>query len=66
LAQPAYQTLAKQKIYGLWGLYSQSARASDLLDEKELRLTPEARQLAEKVYRDLLGSTSTSGDRARA
>ena len=65
-AQPAYQTLANQKIYGLWGLYSQSARASALLDEKELRLTPEARQLAEKVYRDLLGSTSTSPTNGRA
>lgn len=54
-AHPAYQILANQKIYGLWGLYSQSARASGLLDEKEPRLTPAARDLAEKVYRDLLG-----------
>ncbi|KAA0250809.1 hypothetical protein FBQ97_00890 [Acidobacteria bacterium ACD] len=54
-AQPGYQTLANQKIYGLWGLYSQSARASGLLEEKQPRLTPAARQLAEKVYRDLLG-----------
>ncbi|HQP89242.1 MAG TPA: hypothetical protein PLL76_23550 [Thermoanaerobaculia bacterium] len=54
-AQPAYQILANQKIYGLWGLYSQSARASGLLDEKESRLTPAARDLADRVYRDLLG-----------
>lgn len=54
-AQPGYQILANQKIYGLWGLYSQSARASGLLQERDPRLTPVARQLAEKVYRDLLG-----------
>ncbi len=54
-AQPAYQTLANQKIYGLWGLYTQAARASGLLDEKEPRLTPGAHDLAERVYRDLLG-----------
>jgi hypothetical protein len=54
-AQPAYQILANQKIYGLWGLYTQAARASGLLEEKEPRLTTAARDLAEKVYRDLLG-----------
>ncbi len=59
-AQPAYQILANQKIYGLWGLYSQAARTSGLLDEKEPRLRPAARELAEKVYRDLLGRETVS------
>ena len=42
--------LSDQKTYGLWGLYSVSARASGLLAPGPVGLTTEARQFVEQVY----------------
>jgi hypothetical protein len=44
------QILGNQKIYGLWGLYSVSARASGLLDGDPPRLTASAHDLVQHVY----------------
>jgi hypothetical protein len=48
------QILGNQKIYGLWGLYSVSAKASGLLDGDPPRLTPPAHDLVERVYLPIL------------
>jgi hypothetical protein len=44
------QILGNQKIYGLWGLYSVSAKASGLLDGDPPRLTAPAHDLIQRVY----------------
>ena len=44
------QILGNQKIYGLWGLYSVSARASGLLEGDPPRLTAAAHDLVQRVY----------------
>ncbi len=46
---PGAQILGDQKIYGLWGLYTVSAKASGLLEGDPTRLTPEAREVVEKA-----------------
>ena len=42
--------LSDQKTYGLWGLYSVSARRSGLIPEGPLDLVPEAREFVERHY----------------
>lgn len=42
--------LSDQKTYGLWGLYSVSARASGLLAPGPVGLTTEAREFVEQTY----------------
>jgi hypothetical protein len=55
------QILSNQKVYGLWGLYSQPARASELLEAQEQRLSPAARRFVEKQHGDLLSRRNPSG-----
>lgn len=49
------QILSNQKVYGLWGLYTMPARASDLVGQREVTLSPAARDLVERTYVPLLG-----------
>ena len=49
-AQPAFQTLSSQKLYGIWGLYSMPGRASGLLEGDTARLTLPAREFIEQFY----------------
>lgn len=49
-AQPAFQILSSQKLYGIWGLYSMPGRASGLLEGDPARLTVSAREFIEKFY----------------
>jgi len=42
--------LSDQRVYGLWGIYSVSARASGLVAEGPVGLTDFAREFAEKQY----------------
>ncbi len=42
--------LSDQKTYGLWGLYSVSARRSGLIPEGSLDVSPEAREFVERHY----------------
>lgn len=44
------QTLASQKTYGLWGLYSNAARSSGWLEAQESILTPTAQEFVETRY----------------
>jgi hypothetical protein len=49
-AEPRHQTLADQKTYGLWGLYSVASRTSGFLLPDRPALTPEATQFVERQY----------------
>ncbi|MBM3269122.1 MAG: hypothetical protein FJZ01_15895 [Candidatus Sericytochromatia bacterium] len=49
-AEGQCQILGNQRIYGVWGLYTQAARASGLLDTDPARLAPGARALVETQY----------------
>jgi hypothetical protein len=51
--------LSDQKTYGLWGLYSVSARASGLLADGPLGLTPWAREFVELEYLPRLRRTQS-------
>ncbi len=42
--------LSDQKTYGLWGLYSVSARRSGLIPEGSLDVSPDAREFVERQY----------------
>jgi hypothetical protein len=53
-ANPGYQILGKQKIYGLWGLYTMPARSSALVDGDPPRLTTYALKIVEELYIPLL------------
>ena len=53
-ASPDGLILGDQKVNGLWGLFSVSARASRLVPDKPVGLTPEAREFIECVYLPLL------------
>lgn len=44
------QILGNQKIYGLWGLYLNPARASGLVTGETPRLTPQALEFVEREY----------------
>jgi hypothetical protein len=54
-AEAADQILSSQKAYGLWGLYSVPARASELLEPGSQRLTPQAREFVQRHYFPMLG-----------
>lgn len=62
-ADRAHQILGNQKIYGLWGLYTVPARASDLVDGDPPRLTGPARELVERTYLPLLATGAGPGAR---
>lgn len=47
---PDATILSDQKTYGLWGLFSVSARVSKLLSDGPVGLTPEAREFVERHY----------------
>jgi hypothetical protein len=59
----ADQILADQKIYGLWGLFSDPARSSGLLSRDERLLTRVARDFVETHYISALRRGSLKGDR---
>ena len=46
--------LSDQKVYGLWGLYSVSARTSGLIPEGDLDVTEETRAFLKRSYVDRL------------
>jgi hypothetical protein len=50
------QILSSQKMYGLWGLFSAPARASELLISGEQRPTEDARGFVERHYFPMLGN----------
>jgi hypothetical protein len=54
-AEQADQILSNQKVYGLWGLFSMPARASELLVERDQRLSVATRTFVEKKYIPLFG-----------
>lgn len=53
-ADRAYQTLASQKMYGLWGLYTVPSRSSGLIDRLPARPAATAVELIERVYLPIL------------
>lgn len=53
-ASPGELILGDQKVNGLWGLFSVSARTSRLVPDKPVGLTPEAREFIECAYLPLL------------
>jgi len=53
-AERAYQILADQKTYGLWGLYRGPAQVSGLVDSTQARLQAKAREFVEKEYISML------------
>ena len=53
-ASPDGLILGDQKVNGLWGLFSVSARASRLIPDGPVGLTPEAREFIECAYLPLL------------
>jgi hypothetical protein len=55
-AEQADQILSNQKVYGLWGLFSTPARASELLLQRDQRLNPETRTFVEKKYLPIFGN----------
>ena len=62
-AQPAFQTLSSQKLYGIWGLYSMPGRASGLLEGDPARLTAPAREFIEKFYLPQLSKAGVREDK---
>ena len=52
---PDAAILSDQKTYGLWGLFSVSARASKLLSDGPVGLSPEASEFVESHYLPQLG-----------
>jgi hypothetical protein len=54
-ASQDWQILANQRSYGLWGLYTVSARASGLLVDDPLRLSVGAREFVESEYVPRIG-----------
>lgn len=55
-AEQPDQILSNQKVYGLWGLFSMPARASELLLQRDQRLTIATRAFVEKKYLPLFGN----------
>lgn len=51
---PSGRILSDQRVYGLWGLFSVSARASGLLQDGPVGLTPLAREFVEETYLPIL------------
>ncbi len=60
------QILSNQRTYGLWGLYTNPARASGLLEGEQSRLGAAARRLVDAVYMPILASGSERCDDAIA
>lgn len=60
-AEPRYQTLGDQKIYGLWGLYSVASRTSGLLLPDRPSLTPDAADFVERQYISKLSRAGLGG-----
>ena len=54
--EQADQILSNQKVYGLWGLFSMPARASELLLQRDQRLSVATRAFVEKKYLPLFGN----------
>ncbi len=54
-AQSDCQILGNQKTYGLWGLFTVPARASQLLDKEKNVLTVEAEEFVSRTWRKELG-----------
>ena len=54
-AGQADQILSNQKVYGLWGLFSMAARASELLLQRDQRLSITTRTFVEQKYLPLFG-----------
>ncbi len=52
------QILGDQKTYGLWGLYTNPAKASDILEGDPTRLTSAARSLVERSLLPVLESAT--------
>lgn len=48
-AEQAHQTLASQKTYGIFGLYTNPARTSGLLDADRPLLSPTGREIVERL-----------------
>lgn len=44
------QILGNQAMYGVWGMYTATARASGLLEARGFRLSPPGRELVEREY----------------
>ncbi|MBI5500480.1 MAG: hypothetical protein HY907_09565 [Deltaproteobacteria bacterium] len=49
-AAPQHQILSKQKVYGLWGLFTVPSHSSGLLEGEPVRLTNEAREFVQSEY----------------
>ncbi len=62
----ALQILSNQRTYGLWGLYTNPARASGLLEGEQGRLGAAARRLIDAVYMPILASVGGRCDDAIA
>jgi hypothetical protein len=58
-AQQEAQILSNQRTYGLWGLYSEAARNSGLLESGHSRLTAVARKFVESEYLPRLDRATT-------
>lgn len=52
----ADQILSNQKVYGLWGLFSMPARASEMLERHDQRLTLATRDFVQRRYVPLFGN----------
>jgi hypothetical protein len=61
--EPAHLILGSQKTYGVFGLYSNPARTSDLLEQDRPRLTPAARELVEASVVPMLADAAGKGAR---
>jgi hypothetical protein len=48
-AETAHQILSNQKIYGLWGLFTNASRDSGLVEVDPLRLAPAGRRVLEEA-----------------
>ncbi len=57
-AAPELQILSNQRTYGLWGLYTNPARASGLLEGEQSHPSAAARRLVETVYLPILGKSA--------
>lgn len=62
-AAPANQILGSQKTYGVFGLYGNPARASELLEQDRPRLTQAARELVEASIVPILADAAGKGAR---
>ena len=52
------QIMSNQKAYGLWGLFSVSARVSGLIEDDQIRVTQPVREFVENSYLPTLESSN--------